>query len=210
MIDEEIDGTKLKILQKVRDLFLSQGYHAVTMTGIANACGLTRRALYHHFHSKEEMLRGLLVLANRQARDNADWAAQKALARDAGALDVVAEWLDSRFGNTRRAIGRAAHGDELNEVAFRIGNDIIIEVSRETNARLAALLEELCRRGKLVLNSGRTTAQLAAIIGDGARGVNQLRPPVPHGEIGPRYRQITEAILFGSARVEPDRSRPPF
>jgi hypothetical protein len=42
---------------------------------------------------------------------------------------------------------------------------------------------------------------VAAIIGDGARGVNQLRPPVPPDEIAPRYRQITEAILYGSARL---------
>jgi AcrR family transcriptional regulator len=201
-IEETIDGTRLKIVQKVRDLFLSQGYHALTMTGIADACGLTRRALYYHFHGKEELLRALLILGNRMARDNADWAAQKSLARGAVALDVLAEWLDTRFGNTRRQIGRTPHGDELNQVAFSIGNDIMIEVSLETNARLAALLDELCRRGKLALQPGRTTQQLAEIIGDGARGVNQQRPPIPPGEIAPRYRRMTEAILYGCARAE--------
>jgi AcrR family transcriptional regulator len=201
MSDEQFDGTWLKIVQKVRDLFLSQGYHALTMTGVSDACGLMRRALYHHFHSKEALLRAVLVLGNRQARDTADWAAQKALARDASALDVVTEWIDSRFGNTRRAIGRTPHGEELNQVAFSTCNDIMIEVSRETNMPLAALLDELCRRGKLTLNPGRTAAQVGAIIGDGARGVNQLRPPVPPGEIAPRYRQITEAILYGRARL---------
>lgn len=198
MTDELFDGTKLKIMQRVRDLFLSQGYYAPTMTGIANACGLTRRALYHHFHSKEELMRALLVLGNREAQDNADWAAKKALGRGAGALDVVAEWLDSRFGNTRRALGRTPHGEEMNQAAFSIGNDIMIEVSRETNARLAALLEELCRRGKLVLKPGRDAATLAQIVGDGARGVNQQRPPVPPAQIAPRYRRITEAILYGA------------
>jgi AcrR family transcriptional regulator len=202
MIDEQIDGTRLKIIQKSRALFLGQGYHALTMTGIADACGLTRRALYHHFHSKEEILRTLLVLSNREARDTADWAAQKALARDASVLDVVSEWLDSRFGNTRRTIGRTPHGEELNQVAFHIGHDIMIEVSRETNVRLAALLDELCRRGKLVLNPERTTTLVAEIIGDGARGVNQQRPPVPPGEIAPRYRRVTEAILYGCASVK--------
>ncbi len=199
---EPIDGTSLKILQKIRDIFLAQGYYAPTMTGIAEACGLTRRALYHHFHSKEELLRGLLVLGNREARDRADWAAQKALARGGGALDIVAEWLDSRFGDTRRAIGRTPHGKELNEAAFSIANDIMIEVSRETNTRLAALLDELCRQGKLALNPGRTTAEVAQIIGDGARGVNQQRPPVPPSEIAPRYRSITQAILYGCARKD--------
>lgn len=198
MIEEPIDGTKLKILQKVRALLLNQGYHALTMTGIADACGLTRRALYYHFHAKEELLRSLLVLGNREARDGADWAAQKEIARGGTALDVIAEWLDSRFGNTRRAIGRTQHGDELNQIAFAIGHDIIIEVSRETNERLTALLDELAQRGKLTMKPDQSTAELAEIIGDGARGVNQQRPPVPPAQIAARYRRITEAILYGA------------
>jgi len=195
----ELDGPRLKILQKVRDIFLTQGYYAPTMTGIAKACGLTRRALYHHFHNKEELLRALLVLSNRDARDRADWAAQKALARGVDALDVVAEWLDSRFGDARRMVVRHAGGEDLNRAAFSLANDILIEVSHETNARLAALLMELVQHGRLALKPGHTAADLAQVIGDGARGVNQQRPPIPAGEIAARYRRITEAILYGWA-----------
>lgn len=202
MIEDVFDGTRLKIVQKMLELLIGHGYHALTMTGIADACGLTRRALYHHFHTKEDLLRAVVVLGNRQARDNADWAAQKEMARGAGALDVISEWLDSRFGNTRRAMGRTPHGEELNQIVFQVCHDIMIEVSRETNARLTALLDELCRRGALTMKAGKTTAVLAEVIGDGARGVNQLRPPVPPNQIASRYRRITEAILYGTARAE--------
>lgn len=204
-MNREFDGPKIKILNRVRDIFLAQGYYAPTMTSIAKACGLTRRSLYHHFHSKEDLLRALLVLGNREARDRADWTAQKALARGADALDVVAEWLDDRFGSTRRTVMRSAGGDDLNRAAFSLANDIMIEVSHESNARLAALLEELCRRGRLILRPGRTTAELAEVIGDGARGVNQQRPPVPPGQIASRYRRAVEAILYGYAREKPLR-----
>lgn len=199
MSDPLFDGTRLKILQKARAIFLAQGYYAPTMTGISAACGLTRRALYHHFHSKEEILRTSLVLSNMEARDRADWTAQKAMARGANALEVVSGWLDSRFGNARRAVARNPGGEDLNRAVFSIANDIMIEVSHETNARLAALLDELCRRGTLTLKPGRSTTELAEVIGDGARGVNQQRPPIPAGEIAARYRRVTEAILYGWA-----------
>jgi AcrR family transcriptional regulator len=200
MSETSFDGTKLKILQQVRTIFINQGFHAPTMTGMADAFGLTRRALYHHFHSKEELFRGLLVLGNIEARERADWAAQKTLARDGSALDVLTEWLDSRFGTVRRALGHTSHGPELNALAFTLCNDLMIEVSHETNNRLAELLDELCRRSKMTFEPGRTSKSVAQIIGDGARGVNQERPPSPPGEIASRYRRITEAILYGCAR----------
>jgi AcrR family transcriptional regulator len=205
MSEAAIDGPRLTIIHKIVPLFLAQGYYPVTMTGIADACGLTRRALYHHFRSKEDVLRVMLVAQNRLARDTADWAAQKTMARGGSALEVVSEWLDSRFGNTRRNIARAPGGEDLNRAAFSIANDILIEVSRETNARLTALLEELCRRGKLRLKPGRSAAELAEIIADGARGVNQQRPSIPASEIAPRYRRMAEAILYGIAHT----GRPP-
>jgi len=198
-MNESFDGTKLKILQRTRDIFQNQGYNAPTMTSIADACGLTRRALYHHFRNKEEILRSLIVWGNMEARDRADWAAQKALARNDSTLDVIADWLDSRFGYTRRAVVRTPYGEELNQIAFSLCNDVMIEVSYETNARLVALLNELCRRGALSLKPGLSTTELAQVIGDGARGVNQQRPPVPASEVAPRYRRITQAILYGYA-----------
>ena len=192
-----LDGPALKIVQRVRDLFLAQGYHPVSMTAIAAACGLTRRALYHHFHQKPELLRAMLVLSNREAQKDADWAARKEMARGGSALDVVAVWLDSRFGATRRLVEKAPGGEDLNKASFSIAHDILIEASVETNAALVALLDELCARGRMTLKPEHATAELAQIISDGARGVNQRRPQVPPGQIALRYRRITEAILYG-------------
>lgn len=194
------DGVKLKILQRARKLFGAHGYTPVTITMLADGCGLTRRALYHHFRGKEEIFRAILIYANVEALAEADWAAQKAMARDASALEVVWEWLDARFGTTRRSLGRNPHGEDLNNTAFSLANDIMIEVSHETHARLGALLDQLAERGKLTLKSDFSVAHLAQVISDGARGVNQQRPPVPVAEFANRYRAITEAILFGCCK----------
>ena len=171
----------------------------MTMTALADACGLTRRGLYHHFKNKDEIFRAIIVRSNHEALESSAWAARAMLARGGSALDVVAEWLDIRFGNTRRGVVNSPHGEEMNTMAFRIANDIMIDVSHETHAELARLLDDLAARGLLRLNPGVTTKEAAQLIADGARGVNQARPPIPSGQIAARYRRIAEAILYGCA-----------
>ncbi|MDB5735368.1 MAG: TetR family transcriptional regulator [Alphaproteobacteria bacterium] len=194
-----LEGAQLKIVQRARNVFQEKSFSSLTTTALATACGVTRRNFYHHFSSKEALFRAAMVMGNQEAQERANWAAQKAMAAHHNALDVISEWLDVRFGVTRRNVARSPHGAELNETAFRIGSDIMIEVSHETNARIAQLIDELQRRGALKLRDGVSPPDAAQLIADGARGVNQERPPIPPSQLGKRYRAITEAILFGCA-----------
>jgi len=166
---------------------------------LAELCGISRRALYHHYSSKEEVFRATLRLNNAIALEAGDAAAAAALARGEGPVDVIAAWLDTRFGGTRRDIGGSPHGRELNDIAFRLGMDVIIEVSHESNRRIAELVSTLQTQGKLRLRDGVSLQKAARLIGDGARGVNQARPPVPNELIAQHYRDIAEAVLFGCA-----------
>jgi AcrR family transcriptional regulator len=194
-----LEGTQLKIVQRARNVFQEHGFSGLTTTALATACGVTRRGFYHHFPSKEALFRAAMVAGNQEAQERADWAAQKAMAAGHDALDVLSEWLDTRFGVTRRNVARSRYGADLNETAFRIASDVMIEVSHETNARMAQLIAELQQRGMLKLRDGISPQDAAQLIADGARGVNQERPPIPPSQIGRRYRAITEAILFGCA-----------
>lgn len=169
------------------------------MTDLADACRLTRRGLYHHFRSKEDLFRAGVRLGNEMNLVAGDRAARETLATGGSALDVLAAWLDARFGETRREVARSRYGDELNTLVFRLCHDIVVDLGKETNARLATLIIELCAEGLLRLRDGMAPEDLAALIGDGARGVNQARPPVPNGKIAARYRRVTEAILYGTA-----------
>jgi AcrR family transcriptional regulator len=193
------DSPRLKVIQRARAAFFREGYSRMTMTALADACGLTRRGLYHHFKNKDDIFRAIIVRGNQEAFESGEWAARAMLARGGNALDVVAEWLDTRFGNVRCGVSSSPHGDELNAMAFKIANDIMIEVSKETNAELARLIGDLAARGLLHLKPGMTLQETAQLIGDGARGVNQARPPIPSGQIAARYRRMAEAILYGCA-----------
>ncbi|UOQ43266.1 TetR/AcrR family transcriptional regulator [Halobacillus salinarum] len=47
--------TRHIIIRVARDLFMEYGYRAVSTRQIADTCGITQPALYHHFSGKEEL-----------------------------------------------------------------------------------------------------------------------------------------------------------
>ncbi|MCP8967801.1 TetR/AcrR family transcriptional regulator [Ectobacillus ponti] len=47
--------TRELIVGTAHDLFMEQGYRAVSTRQIAEVCGLTQPALYHHFANKQEL-----------------------------------------------------------------------------------------------------------------------------------------------------------
>jgi len=51
----ELAGTRLKILQQAEELFAARGYSGVSMREIAEACQLSKAAIYYHFKSKEDL-----------------------------------------------------------------------------------------------------------------------------------------------------------
>ena len=44
------------ILQRAAELFAQRGYSATSMNGVAEACGLSKPALYHYFRDKYDLL----------------------------------------------------------------------------------------------------------------------------------------------------------
>lgn len=49
------EETRSTILRTAQQLFMEQGYRAVSTRRIADACGLTQPALYHHFADKQDL-----------------------------------------------------------------------------------------------------------------------------------------------------------
>ena len=54
------EQTRGRILEAAYKLFRRQGYNRVTMDDIAEAAELTKRTLYHHFNSKDQLLADVL------------------------------------------------------------------------------------------------------------------------------------------------------
>lgn len=54
------EQTRGRVLEAAYKLFRRQGYNRVTMDDIAKAAELTKRTLYHHFNSKDQLLADVL------------------------------------------------------------------------------------------------------------------------------------------------------
>ena len=54
------EQTRRRVLEAAYELFRRQGYNRVTMDDIAKAAELTKRTLYHHFNSKDQLLADVL------------------------------------------------------------------------------------------------------------------------------------------------------
>ena len=198
---ESLSTARIRLLEKAIAAFYAHGYRALTMATLAEHCGVSRRALYHHFPNKEQVFRASLALNNDKGMDVANDAADAALACGAGAAEVISTWLDMRYGATRREIAASPHGAEVNEAAFRLASDVMIGYARETNRKLGVLVAGLVGQGRLRLRPGVSPEVAARLLADGARGVNQERPPIPEDQLAGRYREIVEAIFYGCAQV---------
>jgi AcrR family transcriptional regulator len=195
------DQARLRVTTRVREAFDRYGYTALTMSVLAQACGLTRRGLYHHFSNKEDAFRAALWLENIQRLADGTRAARETLDGGGSALDVVAVLLDVRFGVTRRRLAQSPHAKEINDVAFLVAEEMMMFVAARINEILADLLKELVALRRLSINAGVTPEYLAGLLSDGARGVNQARPPIASEKLAQRYRDMSAAILFGCATV---------
>lgn len=184
---------------RLRQAFLDHGYEQMTMSGLAQLCGFSRRALYHHFSNKEEAFRHWLEFYNHDSIARGIAAGRTAMEAGGSAVDVMVETMNVRYGDARRRLARSPHALEINDQAFRRSRDIMIAAAIDFQAKVVDLLKELEGRRQISLKPGVTFEALSQCLCDGARGTNQAVPPIPVDDLHLRYRQIIEAILFGAA-----------
>ncbi len=62
-------GGRERILREATAKFVAAGYAAVSMQQIADAAGVTKATLYHHFRDKEDLFLEVMRLGLRRAQD---------------------------------------------------------------------------------------------------------------------------------------------
>jgi AcrR family transcriptional regulator len=177
--------------------FLDCGYENVTMVRLASACGVTRRTLYNHFSNKEEAFRAVLRSRHAIEIDAGMAAGEQIVGQGGSALDAFVAIMDTRYGEARRALDQSPHAVEINYTAFRRCRDVMIDSAVRFQQRVATFVAELIERDLLRLRPDVTPADLAQLLADGARGVNQSLPPLPAVGLPDRYRRMFAAILSG-------------
>lgn len=62
--------SKEDILHKSREVFWQKGYFDTSMSDLAAACGLFKGSFYHHFPSKEALMKEILVFTRHDLQQN--------------------------------------------------------------------------------------------------------------------------------------------
>ena len=188
-----------EMMVRVRKAFHDYGFRELSMGTLAAACGYTRRNLYNYFRNKEEAFRALVSFTNTERGRLGLEAGRTQMEQGASALDVVAAVLITRYAVVWNDLNRSPHVTEINDEAFRLCRDIMVRTVQAFNTGLKNIIVDLEKDGRLRLRPDTTASQLAQMLGDGVRGINQSLPPIPSTSLPVRYRQMCQAILYGGA-----------
>jgi len=87
---EEAAQTRQSILDAALKVFSQKGYHAATLTNVAEAAQVTRGAIYHHFDNKAKLYEALLNEASAIGSDTV----QQAMTEGSSFVEICALILE--------------------------------------------------------------------------------------------------------------------
>jgi AcrR family transcriptional regulator len=148
---ENYDDIQRGILNTACALFAQQGYMRASIADLADACQISRGALYHYFDSKEAILFAILDAHVRQMISDVEAAMAgqpDTLGRFRAAIRAIVE-LNARSTNEQRVI--------LNELSFLSDAEqtAIKALERRLVETISDLLARLDTEGKIVKRSKR-------------------------------------------------------
>ena len=94
-------------------VFRRQGFRRSSIEQAAEAAGLTRQALYHHFESKEALFRAVIERLHEEALA-AEIAAATAAENAGGSLaDILVASVSAKLGQLAASLDGSPHVEEL-------------------------------------------------------------------------------------------------
>lgn len=151
--------TESRILEMAMKLFIEKGYEHTTLQDIADAIGMTRGAIYHHFRDKAEMVDAVMgcmfdkTVPYREIRENSGLSAREKI---------------------RQIIIHAVTADEQVDVYFPLSRSLVDNPKLAaayldfTKNNLTAMFGELIREGMedktIPVKEPEAAAQLLSVI----------------------------------------------
>jgi AcrR family transcriptional regulator len=211
-----------RILDAAMRVFLRHGFRRSSIEQAAEAAGLTRQALYHHFESKEALFRAVI----EQLYDNAlaaEIAAANATEKDGGSLaDILVAQVSARLRQFIASFHGSPHIEELFSEHLIQARDLYQKYSALYAQHGVATIERVCRKQRLALAKGMTSLDLARLIEMALNGAKSMHPSMQPadaflsdleimlrtlvaGAVGPspKPRPVKQAASTKSSRTKP-------
>ena len=167
---------RARILDAAMTVFRRQGFRRSSIEQAAEAAGLTRQALYHHFKSKEELFRAVIERLYEDAFA-AETAAIATTEKAGGSLaDVIVAAVTAKLGQLAKSLDGSPHVEELFSEHLAQARDLYMKYVALHGEQLAQAIARICRKQGLVLSAGMTPQDLARCIEMTINGTKSAYP----------------------------------
>src|SRR3954467_3973037 len=165
-----------RILDAAVLVFRRQGFRRSSIEQAAEAAGLTRQALYHHFKSKEALFRAVIERVHDGALADGAAAAQRVEAAGGTLADIIIAQVAARLKAFVASFDGSPHVDELFSEHLNHARDLYQHYAALHDAQVTATIERTVKRQKLVFASGMTAAKLARYVELAVTGTKSAYP----------------------------------
>lgn len=165
-----------RILDAAMAVFRRHGFRRSSIEQAAEAAGLTRQALYHHFKSKEALFRAVIVRVHEDAVAAEIAAANAAEKAGGGLADILVAGISARLRQFIASFEGSPHIEELFSEHLLQARDLYQKYAELYAAQGAATIERVCRKQCLALAEGMTPQKLAQCLEMAINGVKSAHP----------------------------------
>jgi len=165
-----------RILDAAMAVFRRHGFRRSSIEQAAEAAGLTRQALYHHFESKEALFRAVIERLHEDALA-AEIAAANASEKAGGGLaDILVAGISARLRQFIASFDGSPHIEELFSEHLLQARDLYQKYAALYAAQGAATIARVCRKQRLSLTDGMTPQKLAQCVEMAINGAKSAHP----------------------------------
>ena len=193
-----------RILDAAMQVFRRHGFQRSSIEQTAEAAGLTRQALYHHFESKQALFRAVIEHVHEcalAAELAATAAAEKA---GKGLADILIAGLTARMKEFIASFDGSPHVEEIFSEHLLQARDLYQKYAAGYAAQLTATIERVCRKHKISLVRGISAAELARCVEMAMNGAKSANPGMQPPEAFLRDLDImTRTLVTGAIAASP-------
>lgn len=203
-------GPRTRILDAAMLVFRRQGFRRSSIEQAADAAGLTRQALYHHFKSKEALFRAVIERLHEEALA-AEIAAAAAAEKAGGSLaDILVASVSAKLGQLAASLDGSPHVEELLSEHLLQARDLYQKYAAAYAEQLAATITRVCRKQDLVLNAGMTPRDLARCVEMAVNGTKSAYPAMQPADAFLKDLEIMlRTLVAGAATPKPTKKSVP-
>jgi AcrR family transcriptional regulator len=192
-----------RILDAAMLVFRRHGFRRSSIEQAAEAAGLTRQALYHHFKSKEALFRAVIELLYGNALA-AETAAAEAAEKAGGSLaDILVAQLSGRLRLAIASFEGSPHIEELFSEHLVQGRDLYQKYAGLYDAQVVATIERVCRKQRLELARGVTARDLSRYVVMTINGAKSAYPAMQPADAFLKDLEIMMRTLIAGAVAAP-------